>query len=379
MKKLIWLFFYILSLVGISFYGGRAVYGFHFAVLMFPLICALYLLYVYFNFRIYQKVEGRSRAAGHPTEYYMSLQNESIFAFSSVKIILYSDFSTITGLSGDLRFELMPHTGISRESVLVCKYRGHYNVGIKELVIEDFFGFFKFRYSCDEQTDLWVKPDIIYLDGLRSSDVLSVTARDQMVNKTERDVLTRKYSAGDPVKDINWKASARTGELLVRTRIGEERQGVTIIMDSKRYSDKIAEYLPLENKVIETVIALTCYFEKHNIPVNVVMLNNVKPVFLTVNDTNGFNRLYNVLSDIQFRDDNAASVLFAETAKQGVVYDSKMCYMVLCEKSPESERFCDSLRLNCVNFVNYIVTDVLIKESKEDIRVSPYASLKEVL
>ena len=379
MKKLIWLFFYILSLVGISFFGGRAVYGFHFAVLMFPLICGLYLLYVYFNFRIYQKVEGRTRVAGHPTEYYLSLQNESIFAFSSVEIILYSDFSNITGLDGDLRFELMPHTGINRESILLCKYRGHYNVGVKELVIQDFFGFFKVHYRCDDQTDVWVKPDIIYLDGLRNSDVLSVTARDQMVNMTERDVLVRQYVSGDPVKDINWKASARTGELLVRNRIGEEKQGVTIIMDSKRYSDKIAEYLPLENKIIEACIALTCYFEKHNIPVNVVFLNNSKPVSVNVNDTNGFNRLYNVLSDIQFVSENRSATLFSWVAEQGTVYDSKMCYLILHEKTPESVRFCESLRLNCVNYTNYVVTDEIIKESKEDIRVSPEADLKEVL
>ncbi len=377
-KRVIWLLFYILSVVGISFYGGRVVYGFHFAVLMFPLVSYIYLVCVYFSFKIYGRVEGKTRVAGHPGEFFFSLQNESFFAFASVQTVLYSDFSTITGFDGNLRYELMPGSGVYKSSVLVCKYRGQYRVGVKEVIIEDFFGFFKLRYENKEQTEVTVMPNIVYLDGLRSSDVTSVTARDSKINRTERDVLLREYVQGDPVKDINWKTYAKTGDLMVRNRIGEEKQGVCIIMDTKRYSSDINDYLPLENKTIEATLALAMFFLKKNIPVNVVFYA-AKLINIPVSSMHDFGKLYKSFSEILFKREYVFAYTYEALQADNFLFDAKMCFFVLHEKSKESEILCGELRENNVLYLNYLVTDELIKENKNDFRVATEADLKEVL
>lgn len=378
LKRIIWLFFYILSVAGISVYGGRAVYGFHFAVLMFPLVSFIYLICVYMSFKIYGRVEGKTRVAGHPSEFYYSLQNESFFAFASVQIVLYSDFSTITDADGDLCYELMPGSGFYKSSVLVCKYRGIYKVGVKEVIIEDFFGFFKLRYENKEQTEVTVRPNIIYLDGLKSGDITSITFRDSKLNKTERDVLLREYIQGDPVKDINWKTFAKTGDIYVRNRIGEEKQGVYVIMDTKRYSSDINDYLPLENKTIETTLALAMFFLKKNIPVNVVFYAD-KLYNVAVATMHDFGRVYNSFSEIGFKRNYVFSNTYEALLKDRFLFDAKVCFFVMHEKSKESESLCEQLRENNVLYINYLVTDEIIKESKNDFRVATNADLKEVL
>ncbi|AAL63900.1 hypothetical protein PAE2038 [Pyrobaculum aerophilum str. IM2] len=44
----------------------------------------------------------------------------------------------------------------------------------------------------------------------------------------------RPYQPGDPVKLINWKAFAKTGELYVNTRIGPETRSAVVVVDARR-------------------------------------------------------------------------------------------------------------------------------------------------
>lgn len=44
----------------------------------------------------------------------------------------------------------------------------------------------------------------------------------------------REYIAGDEIKDIDWKASARTRKLLVRQYIAEKKHNIMLIMDTNR-------------------------------------------------------------------------------------------------------------------------------------------------
>lgn len=58
-NRLIWFGLWILSIVGISFFGGTVSYGFFATLTLVPMFSLLYLLLVYIYFRIYQKIENR--------------------------------------------------------------------------------------------------------------------------------------------------------------------------------------------------------------------------------------------------------------------------------------------------------------------------------
>ena len=86
---------WILSLVGISFFGGTISYGFFAVVTMIPLASLLYLFLVLARFKVYQHFECPEIVSNHVVPFYFTLQNDDWFPFSGVRVTIYSDFSSI--------------------------------------------------------------------------------------------------------------------------------------------------------------------------------------------------------------------------------------------------------------------------------------------
>ncbi|MBD5457037.1 MAG: DUF58 domain-containing protein, partial [Lachnospiraceae bacterium] len=223
MKLRRWVFFglWILSLAAISSFGGAVSYGLFFAVTLVPLVSFLYLLCVYFRFKIYQKIESRNMVCGQPVPYLFVLQNDDYFAFSSVSVRMFSSFSYVEDMPEDMEYELLPGDKFTHETKLVCKYRGEYEVGVKELVITDFFHLFRLRYPVPGAIRALVLPKLVRLRELNSIADLSVyLQREAFIRKTEPDVVVRDYAEGDSLRQIHWKATARERKLKVRNRTG---------------------------------------------------------------------------------------------------------------------------------------------------------------
>ena len=83
-NRIILIILWILSLIGISFYGGSVSYGFFTAVTLVPVISFLYLLLVFLRFKIFQKMDNRHVVAGQTSDFYITLQNEDRFPFASI-------------------------------------------------------------------------------------------------------------------------------------------------------------------------------------------------------------------------------------------------------------------------------------------------------
>ena len=167
-NRIIFAVLWILSVVGISFFGGPISYGFFTLLTLLPIISLLYLLLVSAFFRIYQEIGGRNLVANQPLPFYFILKNEYFFGFSSVRVYFFSSFSTITDLDDGVEYELLPKTGIRKNTNVVCKYRGEYEVGIKSIEVRDYFGLFKRRFNNKETLHVIVKPDVVKLTNLKS-------------------------------------------------------------------------------------------------------------------------------------------------------------------------------------------------------------------
>ncbi len=310
-RFLILLALLILSLVGISFYGGPVSYTFFWLVITVPLILLLYILLVIISLRIYQKPDGRNMVCGSPSDFYITLQNEGFFSFSSLRIIFYSSFSTIMGLDDSVVYELPPHSSIVKKTQLVCRYRGQYEVGIKAIVIKDFLGVFSVTWKLPETLNVIVAPAVIRISGGRTDLLFSDADRDNALLKTEPDIPVREYAPGDDVRFINWKASALMQKLMIRERTGEEKSGIALILDPNRCGKRMEEYLPPENSMIECVLALTLYYMEKNIPVDVIYYDgHVQKC--AVQDTEGFEHLYSRMLSYNFREDAGLPDLLAQ-------------------------------------------------------------------
>ena len=293
-----------IALAGISFRGGPITYVFLFLVVLIPLSCIVYTGLVIFSLRIYQKTDGRGMTASVPSDFYITLNNEGLFSFSSVRMIFYSSFSTILGLDDAAVYELPPHSSVTRRTQLLCRYRGEYLVGIKEIEVKDYLGLFTVKYRIKEPLSVIVSPAMIELSGLKSRDDKTDFDRDSLADRTRPGITVREYVPGDSTKFIHHKASAVMQKPMVRELAGGEKNGVLIVMEADRIGRTTEEYLPSENRIIESVLALTLYYIRNNIPVEVAYLTDSVRLD-AIRDHAGFESLYGVMCGYSFRDEGS--------------------------------------------------------------------------
>ena len=320
---------WLLSLPVISFYGGAVSYGFFFGVTLVPVVSAVYLLAVYLRFKIYQKLESRNVVCGQPVPYFFVLQNDDYFAFTSVGVRLFSAFSYVEKLPDGTSYELLPGDKYTFETKLVCKYRGEYEVGVKEIVITDFLRLFQISYRVPETIKALVLPRVVRVDELQCiADIADLLQRETCRAQTQADVVVRDYVAGDALKQIHWKATARAQALKVRNRTGEEKTGIAILCDTKRYSGDNREYLPLENKMLEVLLALTVYFAQRNMACD-ICYGQRGMVRCHVQDLQDFDAFYRQAARIDFAKEEAVEETGRQALTAGVWQDCRILFFVL--------------------------------------------------
>lgn len=353
---------WILSLVAISFYGGAVSYGFFFGVTLLPVISLAYLALVYWRFKIYQKVESRNMVCGQPIPYFFVLQNDDYCPFTSISVRLFSSFSYVETLPDDTEYELLPGDKYTFETKLVCKYRGEYEVGVKEIVVTDFFRLFRFSYRIPGTIKALVNPKITRVTELNSIGDLSVLLqRDTSAAHTEPDVVVRDYVVGDAWKQIHWKATAREQKLKIRNRIGEEKQGIALICDTKRCSRDMKIYLPIENRLLEIMLALGIFLAERNMAFTAYYGQNglVKRQVEGIGEFDGF---YEAISKVSYSSDENFAGTLLTALEQGGILQNRVLFGVLHELNDEILQITDKLTETGLMVILYVVTE----ENMED-------------
>ena len=359
----------VLAILGITFFGGVTAYVFFFTVLLLPIVCYGYILLVIRSLKIYQRTEGRTMVCGTPSDFYITLQNEGIFAFSSLRIIFYSSFSGISEIDDGAEYELPPHSSIQRKTKLLCRYRGEYCVGIKQIVVKDFLNLFSVTYRIKEPLSVIVAPAMVHLEELEGRELLSDADRDNLQKKTDPDIPVREYVEGDDIRFLNWKATALMQKLMVRERRGEEKSGIAIVMDPGRYQREEEEYLPLENKVMEWTLALAFYYMENNIPVDVIYgavgnkaggslqsaggLKSVNTV--SVRDAGNYECLYEEMCGFSFREERSMKGTLSDLYEKMVLADYRMLIFVSQNWCTEENELAEQINAEKVPIRVYLV------------------------
>nr|WP_296488510.1 DUF58 domain-containing protein [uncultured Acetatifactor sp.] len=327
-RRLFFVGLWILSLVTITNFGGAVSYGFFFGMTMIPVISLIYIACVYFNFKIYQEIGSRSMVCGQPETYFFVLQNEDHFAFTSVSVRLFSDFSDVEELPGDTEYELLPGDRFTFETRIMCKYRGEYEVGVKEVMVTDFLRLFRVRYANPGTIKALVNPKVVRLSELKSVEDFQALLRKEAFTGTEPDVDIRNYVEGDPMNRIHWKTTARERTLKTRTRSGEEKQGISIFCDMTRYDRDRKVYLPLENKMLETLLALGFFFAGKEIPFSVYYGQNglVREQVKGIRD---FDAFYQTIAGVTFQEKEEMYDTLEEAVSGGGLWACQAAFFIL--------------------------------------------------
>lgn len=142
-------------------------------------------------------------------------------------------------------FSILMHQKISRHLPFVCTKRGFYTIGEVELIAWDILFETKHIQKKPTQVSLTVYPSMLPVNELESlyAHVYGHFSSSVPINP---DPFTfagiREYSAGDSMKAINFKASARGLGLMVNVWEFTNARQMVILLDAKRHGISYNEY-----------------------------------------------------------------------------------------------------------------------------------------
>lgn len=168
-------------------------------------------------------------------------------------------------------FSLRSFEETTRTLQVHCTRRGYYRIRRTSLTAYHFFGRSALYKNIDQHTELYVYPDRIRLPALYMViDRLSgdVKARNYLYEDPFTFRGIRDYTPQDPMTRINWKASARTGDLKVNVRDYTAGQRVMLLLNLEHPETPHGDDLLEDSIRIAATIAERLV--QHQIPVSLV-------------------------------------------------------------------------------------------------------------
>ena len=304
----------IASGVFASFFGGaaRALFYIFLAV---PVISLFYTFYVYLRFRIYQNAEYKVIVKGEKTPYYFVLSNEDFMSYADVRVTFLDGFSEVQNMSFSQSYHLIPSEKIRNNTEILCKYRGEYCIGVKDVIVTDFLRLFSIRYPAPSTISMSVLPRIAELDKLELAPVDSDAKLIKFLHSKDSELIDsdmNKYVPGDSAKLINWKVSAKRGELFSRQSSDTQNKSIVFIMDMTDSGGDEYEKCVFEDKVIESALATANYLVKKGVPVYIAYEQD--EIFVEyINNYEGFRAFYEKCGNLKFKATYSPTELYEAT------------------------------------------------------------------
>jgi uncharacterized protein (DUF58 family) len=111
------------------------------------------------------------------------------------------------------------HEAWSTEYSLLCHRRGRYGIGPTTLRTGDPLGLARHQLTLGEREELIIYPRIVPLAKLglpTRSPLATLPTASPIFEDTSRLLSVRDYQRGDPPRRVHWRATARTGHLVVK-------------------------------------------------------------------------------------------------------------------------------------------------------------------
>ncbi|MEN6315208.1 MAG: DUF58 domain-containing protein [Clostridiaceae bacterium] len=301
-SRILYICLFIMALIFAYFNGGKIPYMLLYTAILLPLVSLIYTIIIYIRFKFGQELDKKFVTKGDKVHFIFSVNNEDFFIYPYISVTFHGAKTIFENQVQICNFSLRPYSGINHSFELQCNYRGSYEIGIHSVEIEDFFGLFKFKYNINEPKYVTVYPRIIYLENfLLKTDFMS-ESHSILNNRTEDMTTTsdvRKYAYGDSLKRIHWKLTAKTRSFMVKKFQSTSEVNTLILLDLQKNPYSGSENIILEDKVIESIVAVLYYCLYNWIPINLVYFNG-KLNSIEAKNHLLFNELFELMANIKF-------------------------------------------------------------------------------
>ncbi len=143
-------------------------------------------------------------------------------------------------------FTLMPYQQIKRRHKVQFLHRGAYDLGNAALTTGDILGIYRFSRTHDLPALVLVYPQILEPEALpipMSLMLGDMIRRQQLLDDPFLVSGIRAYQPGDPVRDIHWPATAKTGEVQVRVHDRTTRAKLLVVLNVQTEDLQLKSYI----------------------------------------------------------------------------------------------------------------------------------------
>jgi uncharacterized protein (DUF58 family) len=167
-----------------------------------------------------------------PLEITLIVENRSLLPVAYLNVVDQQNTFFATE-PGNFLVKLRPGERKMLSYSIESQHRGQYTVGPAVIQGSDPLGFFPFRTRAAENQTLIVYPEVLPL-SLASSEGLpggTIRVENPIYEDITRYRSVREYLPGDSLRRVNWKASAKTGQLFVMDYLPLLRAPVLILLN----------------------------------------------------------------------------------------------------------------------------------------------------
>lgn len=186
------------------------------AGIMIILLCYLYMRTVLSGLKVYRQSASLKTYRSQPLDVCIYVENRSRLPIPLIAVLDASG-----SLSGDEEsrqtMSLRPYERREMHYSVKSSHRGRYLLGPIEIRVYDPLGFFARSFEVPSKAEVIVYPELYRLETLVREGMPSGNMRvsNPLFEDVTRFRSLREYMTGDEIRRINWKASARTGNLHV--------------------------------------------------------------------------------------------------------------------------------------------------------------------
>jgi uncharacterized protein (DUF58 family) len=294
-------------LVAALYTGEKIYYLALFIMAGMVLLSLITALITYYRLNYLQTLTPSSGIKGKDVTLRVEIHNDYLFPFPLVVLSYDLPENWLSSTSLTDAVSVLPRSRYELTRRVRCRYRGRYPVGLRSARFTDLFGLYAFtirfdRLSYHRPLTLLVRPRIVPLSRLplpvRESEG-QVRTRMRVSDDMTQMAEPRKYRAGDPLKKVHWKLTARNREIIVKDYEQSSRPQITLYLDTRKTGLPGIEGVALEDMLVECATAVANHVIDRGYPFRLIAYAPDRRE-LAASRPGDFAAVYELLSDIAF-------------------------------------------------------------------------------
>lgn len=298
----------MLALLLAGLYSGERLFFVGFVLLCLVVALALFcLVYSGLFFKYLQVLEPQAGVKGENVALTLQVHNDYLLPIAHIKLFYQTIDSQLTGTPVSFSAMLLPRQHSVHSLEIHCRFRGRWDVGLTHVELMDPFGLFRLRlkvkwFLSHKDLSLLVRPRVLPIASLplrqrNDEGLLESLPRPSADIAMYSDI--RKYRAGDPLKRVHWKLTARQRELMVKNYEETALPDLLLYVDTKASGLPRLEQLTLEDTVVECATAFVNYLLNVHMPVSMISYGRERTQLRGTRQEH-FNAFYNLLGELPF-------------------------------------------------------------------------------